>query len=164
MMGSAPLLGSLYPRSCGPAGEWDPHPLQSTLIDVCLCKHQWHRSVLGSPLPIVRYHTIVSCKGNHIKIPRYWKMFWYPLIKEGPTETLICILGGQQSNAFMLGSLIERGQWSHHIEKCARTPHAIKLLHHIENCARTPNSYTTGPYHMLYDNHNKQLLNFFYEF
>ena len=45
----------------------------------------------------------------------------------------------------MLGSLIKGGQWSHHIEKCARTPHAIKLLHHIEDCARTPNSYTTTP-------------------
>ena len=79
----APLLGSLYPRACDPAGEWDPHPLRSMLIDVCISKHQWHRSVPGSPLPIARYHTIVSCKGDHIKIHTYWEMFWYPLIKGG---------------------------------------------------------------------------------
>ena len=63
------LLGGLYPWACGPAGEWDPHPLRSTLIDVCLHKHQWCCSVPRSPLPIVRYHTIVICKGNHIKPP-----------------------------------------------------------------------------------------------
>ena len=61
------LLGGLYPRTCSPAGEWDPHPLLSTLINVCLRKHQWRRSMPGSPLPIVRYHTIIICKGNHIK-------------------------------------------------------------------------------------------------
>ena len=64
-----PLLGGLYPQACGPADEWDPHPLRSMLIDVCLHKHQWRRSVPGSPLPIARHHTIVSCKGNHIKPP-----------------------------------------------------------------------------------------------
>ena len=34
-------------RPCGGAGN--PHPLRSTLIDVC--KHQWRRSVLGFLLP-----------------------------------------------------------------------------------------------------------------
>ena len=69
------LLGGLYPRACGPAGSRNPHPLRSTLIDVCLRKHQWRCSVPGFPLPIARYHTIVICKGNHIKshtkIPKY---------------------------------------------------------------------------------------------
>ena len=40
---------SLGLRPCGGAGN--PHPLRSTLIDVCLCKHQWRRSVLGFLLP-----------------------------------------------------------------------------------------------------------------
>ena len=65
----APLLGGLYPRACGPAGSGNPHPLRSMLIDVCLGKHQWRRSVPGFPLPIARSHTIVICKGNHIKPP-----------------------------------------------------------------------------------------------
>ena len=30
--------------------SWNPHPLQSTLIDVCLRKHQWHCSVPGFQL------------------------------------------------------------------------------------------------------------------
>ena len=65
----APLLGGLYPRACSLAGSRNPYPLQSMLIDVCLSRHQWLRSVLGFPLPIARYHTIVTCKGNHIKPP-----------------------------------------------------------------------------------------------
>ena len=70
----APLLGGLYPRACGLAGNENPHPLRSTLIDVCLRKHQWRRSVPGFPLPIARSHTIVICKGNCARTP---------LIKEG---------------------------------------------------------------------------------
>ena len=68
-MAFAPLLGGLYPWACSPAGSRNPHPLRSMLIDVCLHKHQWRRSVPGFPLPIARYHTIVICKGNHIKPP-----------------------------------------------------------------------------------------------
>ena len=30
--------------------NWNPHPLRSTLIDVCLHKHQWRRSVPGFQL------------------------------------------------------------------------------------------------------------------
>ena len=43
-----------WPRSSGLwpcSGAGNPHPLRSTLIDVCLRKHQWHRSVPGFPLP-----------------------------------------------------------------------------------------------------------------
>ena len=36
-------------RPCG--GAANPHPLRSMLIDVCLRKHQWCRSVPGFPLP-----------------------------------------------------------------------------------------------------------------
>ena len=41
----------------GPAGLWpcggagNPHPLLTTLIDVCLRKHQWRHLVAGFPLP-----------------------------------------------------------------------------------------------------------------
>ena len=47
----AHLLGGLdlALRPCGGAGN--PHPLLTTLIDVCLRKHQWRRSVPGFPLP-----------------------------------------------------------------------------------------------------------------
>ena len=40
---------SLGLRPCGGAGN--PHLLLSMLIDVCLHKHQWCRSVPGFPLP-----------------------------------------------------------------------------------------------------------------
>ena len=82
-----------WPRSlglwpCGGAGN--PHPLQSTLIDVCLHKHQWRRSVPGFPLPSeVPYHCHMqgepyktpSHKKSHTKIPTYWKMVSYPSLK-----------------------------------------------------------------------------------
>ena len=64
-----PLLGGLYPWACGPAGSRNPHPLRSMLIDVCLCKHQWHCLVKGFLLPIARSHTIVICKGNCARTP-----------------------------------------------------------------------------------------------
>ena len=57
-------------RPCGGAGN--PHPLRSTVIDVCLRKNQWRRSVplgAGIPAPLARYHTTVICKGNHIIPP-----------------------------------------------------------------------------------------------
>ena len=54
-----------------PVGIGDSHPLRSTLIDVCLHRHQWHSSEPESPIPIARSNTIVLCKGNHIKIPKY---------------------------------------------------------------------------------------------
>ena len=83
------LCSAAYsPRAAsGPVGIGDSHPLQSMLIDVCLRRHQWRCSVPESPIPIARSNTIVLCKGNHIKIPMkiptYWKMVSYPLIKEG---------------------------------------------------------------------------------
>ena len=43
----APSLG-LWPSAT--LMNWNPHPLRSTLIDVCLRKHQWHCSVLGFQL------------------------------------------------------------------------------------------------------------------
>ena len=43
----APSLG-LWPSAT--LMSWNPHPLQSKLIDVCLRKHQWHCSVLGFQL------------------------------------------------------------------------------------------------------------------
>ena len=56
---------SLGLQPCGGAGN--PHPLQSMLIDVCVTS----MLSLGSriPAPLARYHTIVTCKGNHIKPP-----------------------------------------------------------------------------------------------
>ena len=40
----------LGPVTLGYFDELDLHPLRSTLIDVCLRKHQWHRLVLGFQL------------------------------------------------------------------------------------------------------------------
>ena len=58
-----------------------------------------------------------------ITFPHIEKCSGTPSLKR-PTEPLICILEGQQSNAYMFGSLIKEGQWGHHIEKCARTPNS----------------------------------------
>ena len=43
-----PISSGLWPSPT--LMSWNPHPLRSTLIDVCLRKHQWHRSVLGFQL------------------------------------------------------------------------------------------------------------------
>ena len=43
-----PIPSGLWPSAT--FMSWNPHPLQSTLIDVCLCKHQWCRSVPGFQL------------------------------------------------------------------------------------------------------------------
>ena len=43
-----PISSGLWPSAT--FVSWNPHPLRSTLIDVCLRKHQWHRSVLGFQL------------------------------------------------------------------------------------------------------------------
>ena len=123
------LLGGLCPRACALLTQTSMASLGA-----------------GIPAPLARYHTIVICKGNHIKppatrspiqrfpsaknlvkIPTYWKMFWYPLIKEGQLSHKYTI-ASLWSNAFTFGSLIEEGQWSHQ----------------IGNCARTLNSYTTS--------------------
>ena len=40
----------LGPVALGYLLNWNPHPLQSMLIDVCLRKHQWRRSVPGFQL------------------------------------------------------------------------------------------------------------------
>ena len=76
----------------GPAGIGVSHPLRSTLIDVCLCRHQWHCSVLESPIPIARSNTIVLCKGNHIKIPKYSNTKNFHILENGlipPTSILL---------------------------------------------------------------------------
>ena len=80
-----------WPRSSGLrpcSGAGNPHPLRSMVS-----------LGAGIPAPLARYHTIVICKGNHIKPPTtrsptqkyqsivtqksnknttYWKMFRYP--------------------------------------------------------------------------------------
>ena len=43
-----PIFSGLWPSAT--LMSWNPHPLQSTLIDVCLCKHQWRCSVQGFQL------------------------------------------------------------------------------------------------------------------
>ena len=55
---------SLGLQPCSGAGN--PHPLRSTLIVT-----QTSMASLGAriPAPLVRYHTIVICKGNHINSP-----------------------------------------------------------------------------------------------
>ena len=43
-----PISSGLWPSAT--LMSWKPHPLRSTLIDVCLRKHQWRRSVPGFQL------------------------------------------------------------------------------------------------------------------
>ena len=43
-----PISSDLWPSAT--LMSWNPHPLRSTLIDVCLNKHQWRRSVPGFQL------------------------------------------------------------------------------------------------------------------
>ena len=89
----AHLLSGLGPRAFGPAVELGiPIPFRSTLIDVCLHKHQCNGFTrCQDSRPPARYHTIVICKENNIKPPAtrstsqkyhenttYWKMSRYP--------------------------------------------------------------------------------------
>ena len=101
----AHLLGGLGPRAFGPVVELES-PFPSSLGACCL-QLSLHA---GIPAPLARSHTIVICKENNmnpppqevphknshqrktsqkfqtivlIKIPTYWKMVSYPLIKEG---------------------------------------------------------------------------------
>ena len=89
----AHLLGVLCPRACGGAGN--PHPLQSTLIDVCngvaRCRDSrspsevpYHCHMQGEPYKTPRHKKYLtkipkySNTKNPTKIPTYWKMSWYP--------------------------------------------------------------------------------------
>ena len=59
------VLGGLGPRPSALRLIWNPHPLLTMLIDVT----QTSMASFGAriPAPLARYHTIVICKGNHIK-------------------------------------------------------------------------------------------------
>ena len=59
------VLGPAALRPCSGAGN--PHPLLTTLIASLLTQASMASFGAGIPAPLVRYHTIVICKGNHIK-------------------------------------------------------------------------------------------------
>ena len=54
----SPISSGLWPLPT--SMSWNPHPLRSTMIDVCLRQHQWRRSVLGFQLNSV-CHTNNQC-------------------------------------------------------------------------------------------------------
>ena len=88
-----PIFSGLWPLAT--LMSWNPHPLRSTLINVCLRKHQWHRLVPGFQLnsvclinnqckktypqtPTAKTPSQNSNKKFHQDIPAYWKMVSYP--------------------------------------------------------------------------------------
>ena len=96
-----PISSGLWPSAT--LMSWNLHPLRSTLIDVCLHKHQWRRSMPGSSSiacalsitnawrcilvphsknPLTKFQRKIpkgdSNKKFHQEIPTYWKMVSYP--------------------------------------------------------------------------------------
>ena len=66
----AHLLGVLCPRACGPAVELGiPIPSDQGRLMFAYANINGVAVVPGFPLPLARYHTIVICKGNHMKPP-----------------------------------------------------------------------------------------------
>ena len=59
----AHLLGGLG------RGAGNPHPLLTTLIDVCLCKHQWRHLVPGFPASISEVPYYCHMQGEPYKTP-----------------------------------------------------------------------------------------------
>ena len=83
MTAFAHLLGGLGPRDFGPAVERES-PSPPNINGVAQCRDSrspsevpYHCHMQGEP-----YKT-PGHKKSHTKIPTYWKMSWYLLIKEG---------------------------------------------------------------------------------
>ena len=61
-----PICSGLWPSAT--FMSWNPHSLRSTLIDVCLRKHQWRRSVPGFQLDSM-CHTNNQCMETYPRTP-----------------------------------------------------------------------------------------------
>ena len=62
------LCTGLYPWTSATFMSWNPNPLRSTLIDFCLCKHQWRRLVPGFQLNTV-CHINNQCMETYPRTP-----------------------------------------------------------------------------------------------
>ena len=105
-----------WPRSSGlwPCSEaGNPHPLRSTLIDVCNGVARCRDSRSPSEVP---YHCHMQEKQHNpprhkkylTKIPTYWKMSQYPLIKEGQLSHKYAFLRASGETLLRLGASLKR--------------------------------------------------------